>query len=55
MLTRRSQNMSGEEGVLMSLAISLGMVILAILGWWLWKVLARIVEAMFILPPSELP
>jgi hypothetical protein len=37
--------MAGEEGTLMSLAISLGMVILAILGWWLWKILARIASA----------
>ncbi len=55
MLTRRSQNMAGEEGVLMSLAISLGMIILTAVGLWMWKVLARIAEAMFILPPSEMP
>lgn len=55
MLTRRSQNMAGEEGVLMSLAISLGMVILAILGWWLWKVLAQIASALSGVSPIEMP
>ncbi len=45
----------GEEGVIISLALSVGLVILAAVGWWAWKVLARIAEAMFILPPGEMP
>jgi hypothetical protein len=47
--------MNGEEAVVISLAISLGMIGLTILGWWLWKIFARIAEVMFTLPPGEMP
>lgn len=44
-----------EEGVLLSLGISLGMILLAVIGWWMWKILVPIMEAMFTLPPGEMP
>lgn len=55
MLKQSSHNMEGEESVVISLAISLGMIILTAVGLWMWKIIARIAEAMFILPPSEMP
>lgn len=33
-------NMDGEEGVALSLAISIGMICLSAVGWCLWKALA---------------
>lgn len=45
----------GEEGVLISLAVSVGLVIFAAAGWWTWKILTRIAEAISILPPSDMP
>lgn len=55
MLKQSSHNMDGEDGVVISLAVSLGMIILTGVGLWTWKTLARIAEAMSILPPSEMP
>jgi hypothetical protein len=55
MLTRRSHNTDGEERVIISLAISLGMIILAVLGLWLWKVLAPIALVLSGLSPIEMP
>lgn len=45
----------GEEGVLISLALSVGLVIFAAAGWWTWKILTRIAETVSILPPSDMP
>jgi hypothetical protein len=39
MVTPHSGKPAGELGVFISLVISLGMVILTIIAWWLWKVL----------------
>lgn len=55
MLKQSSHNMDGKDGIVISLAISLGMIILTAVGLWMWKIIARTVEAMFILPPSEMP
>jgi len=55
MMPRRSQNIAGEEGVLMSLAISFGMLILAVLGLWLWKVLAQIAPVLSGVSSIEMP
>ena len=55
MLKQSSHNMDGEDGVVISLAISLGMIILTVVGLWMWKILARVAETMVILPPGEMP
>jgi len=44
-----------ETGVAISLAISVGMIFLALIGWWLWRLLAPIAEAMFATTPIEMP
>lgn len=46
MINRRSHHMEGELGVIISLAVSLGMIILTIVGLWIWQTFPLIVEAM---------
>jgi hypothetical protein len=55
MLTRHSHKWDGEERVVISLAIALGIVILAVLGLWLWKVVAPTAPALADRPPIEMP
>lgn len=55
MLRRRSYNRDGEEAVLISLATSIGMIILTVVGWWMWKIFARIAEALLPIPPGNAP
>ena len=55
MIKGYQQGLQEELGIIVSLAVSIGVIMLAVFGWWMWTVLARIVEAMFILPPSEMP
>lgn len=55
MLKESSHNRDREDGTIISLVISLGMIILTAVGWWLWKIFARIAETMFTLPPGEMP
>lgn len=47
--------LDGEIGVLISLAVSLGMVILTVAGWWLWKILAAIAPVLSGVSSIELP
>ena len=47
--------LDGEIGVLISLAVSLGMVILTVAGWWLWKILAAIAPVLSGGSSIELP
>lgn len=44
-----------ELGVLISLVVSLGMIILAIIGWWMWKFLAGFVDVMSGTATVEIP
>jgi hypothetical protein len=55
MRTRRPHDRDGEEKVIISLVISLGMIILAVLGWWLWNVLAPIGPALSDVTLVEMP
>lgn len=47
--------LDGELGVLISLAVSLGMVILTVTGWWLWKILAAIAPVLSGVSSIEMP
>jgi len=49
------EKLDGELGVLISLAVSLGMVILTVTGWWLWKILAAIAPGLSDLSLIEIP
>lgn len=53
---RRDHDHSAREelGVLISLVISLGMIILPILGWWMWTFLAEIVDFMSAMASVEI-
>lgn len=42
MLKQHPGKWDRELGTLISLVMSLGMIVLAIAGWWLWKILAPI-------------
>ncbi|MEW6542597.1 MAG: hypothetical protein AB1411_03200 [Nitrospirota bacterium] len=55
MFGRRFHTPDGERAVLISLTASVGMIILTIVGLWMWKILARIAEAMFNASPIEIP
>jgi hypothetical protein len=55
MIKRYPQSMQEESGVMISLAISIGMIILAVVGWWMWKIFAPIAQAIFAISPSEVP
>lgn len=45
----------GEESVLISLVISLGLIVCAVGGVWLWKALAWTTGALVQAPPPDLP
>ncbi|NOS82345.1 MAG: hypothetical protein HOP32_12265 [Nitrospira sp.] len=47
--------LGGEIGVLISLVVSLGMVVLTITGWWLWKILTAIAPSLSDLSLIEIP
>lgn len=47
--------LDGELGVLINLAISIGMVLLTVAGWWLWKTFPGTVKAMLFMPSDDLP
>lgn len=55
MMPRRPHNWDGEEKVIISLVMSLAMIILAALSWWLWKALAPIGSAIPGVSSVELP
>ncbi|MGH7228070.1 MAG: hypothetical protein ACREIH_02550 [Nitrospiraceae bacterium] len=45
----------GEESVLISLVLSLGLIVCAVGGVWLWKALAWITGALVQASPPDLP
>lgn len=47
--------LNGELGVLISLAVSVGMVLLTVLGWWLWKILAASAPVLSSVSSIEMP
>ncbi len=55
MNTRRSHALEGELAVLISVAVSLGMVALSLIGWFLWNAAALITESMSAMNPGDLP
>lgn len=55
MFKRHGHNVEGEEAVFISLATSIGMILLTLVGWCLWKIFARIAEVTSTLPPGEIP
>jgi hypothetical protein len=57
LLMHRDHHLSLREelGVLISLVVSLGMIILAIIGWWMWKFLAGFVDVMSGTATVEIP
>lgn len=55
MLKPHPGKLDGELGVFISLVVSLGMVILTIIAWWLWKVFPESVGAMLLMRSIELP
>lgn len=55
MRNRRQHGVREELGVLISLAVSLGMIILTVVGWWLWKTIPALAEAIFFVSSVEIP
>lgn len=55
MITRRSRLPREEYPVVVSLVVSLGMILTAIAGTWLWRTLARIGEAAMAITSLEIP
>jgi hypothetical protein len=55
MNTRRSHALEGELAVLISVVVSLGMVALSLIGWFLWNAAVLIIESMSAMNPSDLP
>lgn len=49
------EKLDGEIDVLISLAVSLGIVILTVAGWWLWKILAAIAPVLSGVSSIEIP
>ncbi|MEK6804589.1 MAG: hypothetical protein AABZ34_18300 [Nitrospirota bacterium] len=47
--------LDGERGVLISLAVSLGMVILTVAGWWLWNTFPGLMGAVMSVSSVEIP
>lgn len=45
----------GEEAVIISLALSVGLVILAAVGSWMWNIFTPMTHTTFMLPPREMP
>jgi hypothetical protein len=55
MLNHRQHRMQEELGVLISLVVSVGMILLTVLGWWLWKILAAIAPVLSGVSSIEAP
>jgi hypothetical protein len=52
---RRFSELEDEASVFLSLVVSCGMILVAILGWWMWKIFAQIGEAMVAITSIEIP
>lgn len=55
MINRRHHCVREELGVLISLVLSLGMILLAIFGLWLWRIFEQIGKASVAITSVELP
>ena len=55
MINRRQHRMQEELGVLISLAVSLGMIILTVVGWWLWGTFPGLMGAVMSVSSVEIP
>ena len=47
--------LDGELGVLVSLVVSLGMVVLTVVGWWLWNTVPGLMGAVTSVSSLEIP
>lgn len=47
--------LDGELGVLISLVVSLGMIILTVVGWWLWNTFPGFMGAVMSVSSVEIP
>lgn len=55
MMTKWPRHTDGEEGVLLSLAVSVGLVALTVAGWCLWKILAPLAQTVSAASSIEMP
>ena len=55
MLNHRQRRTQEELGVLISLVMSVGTIVLTVTGWWLWKILAAIAPVLSGVSSIELP
>lgn len=55
MLDRRQSCLRDELAVLISLVISLGMIILTVVGWWLWNTFPDLIGAVMSVSSAEIP
>ncbi len=55
MLNRRRHCLREEPGVLISLVVSIGMVLLTVLGWWLWNTFPGLMGAVMSVSSVEIP
>jgi hypothetical protein len=37
--------MAQERAVMISVAVSIGMIVLSVVGWWLWQAYPKVVDA----------
>lgn len=55
MIKRHPGKLDGELGALISLIVSLGMIILAVAGWWLWNTFHGLMGAILSMDFVEIP
>jgi len=55
MIMPRPEKLDGEFDVLISLVVSVGLVLLTVAGWWLWKILAAIAPVLSSVSSIEMP
>lgn len=55
MIKQHAGKLDGELSVLISLIVSLGMIILAVAGWWLWNTLPGLMGAILSIGFVEMP
>jgi hypothetical protein len=51
----RFSELEDEAPVFLSLVVSCGMILVSILGWWMWKIFAQIGEAMVAITSLAIP
>lgn len=55
MLNRGQHRVQEELSVLISLVVSLGMIILTVVGWWLWNTFPSLMGAVMSVSSVEMP